>query len=126
MESINLLANAHIQPGDTKKMSEVTRDLDNAGNKKKMKVAKDFESILVGQLMNQMKETVGESGLLQDGSSKQIQDMFWDFLAKDVGSNGGFGLWKNIYQSMSPDKEPKAGIDVDGSEIKHVKLDQRA
>ena len=125
MEAVNLFNNTPVQSAGAERVSEMAKGYDGADNAKKMKVAKDFESILIGQLMNQMKETIGESGLLEDGSSKQIQDMFWDFLAKDVGSKGGFGLWENIYQSMSPDQEPKAGIDIDGSEIKHVKLDQK-
>lgn len=107
MESLNLLANAPIQAGDSKRVSEMKRGLQNADNKKKMKVAKDFESILLGQLMNQMKETIGESGLLEDGSSKQIQDMFWTFLSEDVADKGGLGLWENVYKTMSPDMEKK-------------------
>jgi flagellar protein FlgJ len=104
MEAVNLFKNVPMQAGDAKRASEMAKSIDTAGNAKKMKVAKDFESILVGQLMNQMKQTIGESGLLEDGSSKQVQDMFWSFLGEEVGSQGGLGLWKNVYESMSPDK----------------------
>jgi len=124
MESVNLFNNAPIQSGDVKKASEMSKSVDGSDNAKKMKVAKEFESILVGQIMNQMKETIGESGFLEDGSSKQIKDMFWSFLADDVGSKGGFGLWKNIYNSMSPDQmEAKPG---EGAVEANLKIDQTA
>ncbi|AQT66917.1 flagellar rod assembly protein/muramidase FlgJ [Anaerohalosphaera lusitana] len=81
---------------------------------KKKEVAKNFESILVGQLVDQMKDTIGSSGLLEEQGSKQIQDMFFSFLAKDVSKQGGIGLWKQIYQSMN-DSEQKSEINVSDS-----------
>ena len=95
----------------------MTRGIENADDKKKMKVAKEFEAILIGQLMNQMKQTVGESGFLEDGSSKQVQDMFWTFLADEVADNGGLGLWKNVYQAMSP-SEQKTSEDTEDANLK--------
>ena len=124
MEAVNLFNNAPVQAGDAKRASEMAKGFDGADNAKKMKVAKDFESILIGQLMNQMKETIGESSFLQDGSSKQIQDMFWSFLADEVGSNGGFGLWKDIYKSMSPGQQETKS--VEGADEAIMKIDQTA
>lgn len=123
MESINLLANGPIQSGDSKRASEIANRIDYADDKKKMKVAKEFEGILIGQLMNQMKETIGESGLLEDGSSKQIQDMFWSFLSEEVADNGGMGLWKNVYESMSP--KGQQGQAGEGAEKINLKIDQK-
>ncbi len=122
MESINLLANAPVQTGDSKRASEMAKRIADADDKKKMKVAKEFEGILIGQLMNQMKETVGESGFLEDGSSKQIKDMFWSFLAEEVAGNGGMGLWKNVYESMSPSGQQSQGDQ--GAEKTNLKIDQ--
>ena len=122
MEALNLFKNVPMQAGDAKRASEMAKSIDTAGNAKKMKAAKDFESILVGQLMDQMKQTIGESGLLEDGSSKQVQDMFWSFLGEEVGSQGGLGLWKNVYESMSPDKEQSAS--VEGTGKADLKLDK--
>lgn len=127
MESINLLGNAPIQTDDSKKASEMASGLEAADNKKKMRVAKEFETILVGQLMNQMKETIGESDFLEDGSSKQIKDMFWSFLSDDIGKNGGFGLWENIYKSMSPEKvDQQIGNGIGNTENTNIKFDQIA
>ena len=113
MEALNPFNNAPVAVDDVKRASEMSKAVEGSDDAKKMKVARDFESILIGQLMNQMKQTVGDSGFLTDGSSRQVQDMFWSFLADEVGSKGGFGLWKNIYKSMSPDQSPaKSGEDA--------------
>jgi flagellar protein FlgJ len=118
MDSMDLLTNIPVQSGDSKRAADIGKIASNADDKKKMKVAKEFEAILVGQLMNQMKETIGESGLLEDGSSGQMKDMFWSFLADEVADSGGIGLWKNVYKSMSPGQDSKAG--------ENSKLDQTA
>lgn len=100
MEMINLNANISPLAGDAKRAADLAGFADNASDNKKIKVAKDFEAILIRQLFSQMKNTIGESGFLQDGSSKQIQDMFWSFLGDEVSDQGGLGLWKNIYKTM--------------------------
>jgi Rod binding domain-containing protein len=124
MESLKPFANMPVQIGDSKRATEMAKGIEDADNKKKMKVAKDFEGILIGQLMNQMKATVGESGFLEDGSSKQVKDMFWSFLSEEVADNGGMGLWKNIYKSMSPKGQvTQAG---EAAEKTNLKFDQTA
>ncbi len=65
---------------------------------KKVQLAKDFESVLLTQLFDEMKNTIGDWGFEQDGASKQVQGMFWLYLARDVADKGGFGLWKDIYR----------------------------
>jgi Rod binding domain-containing protein len=66
---------------------------------KKKKVARDFESIFIHQLLNKMKDTIPESDL-EDSSSKQIKSMYWSFMAQTVADKGGFGLWEKIYEAM--------------------------
>jgi len=112
MDSVNLLKNIPSGLGDVQKASKAAGAASSAKNDEMIKVAKDFESVLIGQLMDQMKETVGKSEFQEDGSSGQIQDMFWDFLGDEVGKKGGFGMWKNIYKSMSPDG---GGVKLDQS-----------
>ena len=68
-----------------------------AGNARDMeKAAKDFESVLLYKLMEEMARTVPESGLLKSGVSKQIQGIFWFYLAQEVADGGGLGLWRDI------------------------------
>lgn len=61
-----------------------------------VEAARDFESVLLQKLMEAMSRTIPESGLVNSGTSKQIQSMFWSFLAEEVADNGGLGLWRDI------------------------------
>jgi Rod binding domain-containing protein len=80
----------------------------------KEKIAKDFESLLINKLLDEMKGSIGEWGFEKDGASMQIQGIFWMYLARDIADNGGLGLWKDIYKTMS-DNTPadSAGNSVD-------------
>jgi len=65
------------------------------------KVAKDFESVLLYKLMEEMRRTIPQSGLLSNGITKQVQGIFWYYLAQEVADGGGIGLWKDIYRQMT-------------------------
>ena len=67
----------------------------------KEQLAKDFESVFIEKLLDEMKNTVGDWGFEQDGAAKQIQGLFWMNLARDVSEKGGLGMWKDIYQSLN-------------------------
>lgn len=68
---------------------------------KKEEFSKDFESVFIGKLFDEMKNTIGDWGFEdEDGGAEQIQGLFWSQLADNVGSNGGFGMWKDIYKSL--------------------------
>ena len=64
----------------------------------KKQFAQDFESLFIEKLLDEMKNTIGEWGLDQDPAAKQIQGLFWMYLARDVSQNGGLGMSKEIYQ----------------------------
>jgi len=66
----------------------------------KQKLAKDFESLLVTRLLNEVKASISASSFDEDAGSDQIHGMFWSFLAEDVSEKGGFGLWQEIYQNL--------------------------
>ncbi len=74
--------------------------LKNIEEEKKIQVARDFESILINNLLDQMKNTVGNWGFEKDGASDQVDGIFWLHLARDIANHGGLGLWKEIYKSM--------------------------
>lgn len=76
-----------------------------------MRAAKDFESVLLGKLVDEMKNTIPEGGLFDTGISKQIGDLFWHYLAKDLGEKGGLGLWKEIYKQMAASQASNPGKD---------------
>lgn len=72
---------------------------------RKVQVAKDFESLFIGRLLEEMKKTIGDWGFEKDGASKQIQGIFWLYLARDVADKGGLGLWKQIHQVMTKSEQ---------------------
>lgn len=69
-------------------------------DEKKKKVAKDFESIFIHQLMETMKATIPEEES-EDAAAGQVKSMYWSFMSQAVSDQGGLGLWKDIYNSMS-------------------------
>ncbi len=69
-----------------------------ADTAKTEKLAKDFESVLLTKLFDEMKETVGNWGFEEDAASGQVQGLFWLYLARDVADKGGLGLWKDLQQ----------------------------
>lgn len=72
---------------------------------KKEELAKGFESLLIGKLLDEVQKTVGKFSLAEDGASKQINGIFWQFLGQDMSASGGFGLWKDIYKSLEQMEE---------------------
>jgi len=73
---------------------------DEASKARKEQFAKDFESVFIEKLLDEMKNTIGEWGFEQDGAAKQTQGLFWMHLARDVSAKGGLGMWKDIYHSL--------------------------
>ncbi len=79
--------------------------IDSASEEKKKQISKDFESVLISKLLDEMKNTIGEWGFDKDGVSEQVQGIFWLYLARDIANNGGFGLWKDIYQFLTSSQQ---------------------
>jgi Rod binding domain-containing protein len=92
----------NLQPGKTEGLSE----------DEKQRVAKDFESVLINKLLDEMKNTIGGWGFEEDGPCEQIQGIFWLYLAGEVANSGGFGLWKDIYQLLTKTDRPGATVDL--------------
>jgi Rod binding domain-containing protein len=72
----------------------------NAAQRRLMQATKDFESLLVHELLKEMKQTIPARGE-DDAAGEQIQDMFWSYLSQEVSNKGGLGLWKSLYRQMS-------------------------
>jgi len=75
-------------------------EIDGTAEQTKKQIAKDFESILISKLLDEVKNSLGHWGFDQDGASQQVQGLFWLYLARDIANKGGFGLWKDLYESM--------------------------
>ncbi len=97
MESINTSLTSPIVPQTP---LDAAKKIEDASHTQKERFAKDFESVFIEKLMDEMKNTIGDWGFEQDGASRQIQGLFWMNLARDVSDHGGLGMWKEIYQSI--------------------------
>ncbi len=69
-------------------------------DEQKKQLAKDFESVLLTKVFDQVKDSIGSWGLEEeeDGASEQVHGLFWLYLAQDVADKGGFGLWQDVYR----------------------------
>ena len=85
---------------------EQVKNIDSASEAKKKQFAKDFESIFINKLLDEMNNTVGDWGFEKDGAFEQAEGIFRLYLARDIAEQGGFGLWKDIYKSLT-DSERK-------------------
>ena len=65
-----------------------------------VKAAKDFESLLLHKVLEEMERTVPKDELLDDGATEQVQGLFCYHLAQDLADKGGLGLWKQVYRQM--------------------------
>ena len=95
--------------------------IDGVSEERKKQIAKDFESVLISKLLGEMKNTIGDWGFDKDGTSKQVQEIFWLYLARDIANNGGFGIWKDIYQFLTNPDQANTTIEWDPKcEIPHL------
>jgi Rod binding domain-containing protein len=100
MDSAKLILTEPVAPPS--RLENLHRaELDKASDEKKKQVARDFESVLLNKLLDQMSKSVGNWGFAEDGASKQVQGIFWLYLARDIANKGGMGLWKDIYNSLT-------------------------
>ena len=90
---------------------EQVKNMNAVSEVEKKKFAKDFESVFVNKLLDEMKNTIGDWGDEKDGASRQIDGIFRLYLARDIADNGGFGIWKDIYQFLT-DSENKSSTTV--------------
>lgn len=124
MEIAKLLLNSSLPKSEpTLKPVHPAGTRDDAKTAEQLKsVAQQFETVLLHQVVKQMKETVDYSSLdEEDESGEQINSMYWSFMADAVGQQGGFGLYKAIYQDLATSH----GIDVRRFPADGPALDER-
>jgi len=112
MDITELLLNQAVAGGHTGKSAEAGglrngADIDFADEKRK-KVATDFESVFIHEILKQMEETIPDSDTA-DQSSKQVKSMYWSHMAQAIADEGGLGFWKEIYGAMGPAGQEAAG-----------------
>jgi Rod binding domain-containing protein len=103
MDSYNLVLTEPVLPPTPLQLDAQYQKLDmnRASNEQ---IAKDFESVLLYKVLDEMKNTIGDWGFEKDEISKQVQGIFWLNLADEIANNGGLGLWKDIYNFINSDE----------------------
>lgn len=71
-------------------------------DKELMDACKDFEAILIKQMLDSMRKTVPDSGLLDEGPGKEIfEDMLYDEYANKMAETANLGISKMLYKQLS-------------------------
>jgi len=89
-----------------------------AASRQLERAAKGFETVLLNRLLEDMGRTIPKSGLLDSSISKQVQGLFWFYLAQDLGNKGGLGMWKEIQEQLSRYGQP--GQRSDRPKVEHT------
>lgn len=91
--------------------------MDAASDAKKKQVAKDFEAVFIGKLLEQMDKTIGRWGLEKDSAHKQVDGIFSLYMADHLADSGGLGLWKDIYEFISGIGQTQTGAELLNEEL---------
>ncbi|MFH1739673.1 MAG: rod-binding protein [bacterium] len=96
-----LISNGRVS-GDLDRLNAIAQKKpDKMSERELREVANDFESLLVRQLLKEMRKTVPKDGFLGSSSATEMyQEMGDDALAKDLGATGGFGVGELVYQQL--------------------------
>ncbi len=124
MDISKLLLTSFVPPTElTSKSLDPAAGRDDAKTAEQLKsTAQQFETVLLHQVVKQMKETVDYSSLdEEDESGEQVNSMYWSFMTDAIGRQGGFGVWKSLYEGLAGQQ----GIDLEKYPADGVVLDER-
>jgi hypothetical protein len=99
-QSDNIAEGGRLVPGAAAASGDPLSTAVDRADQKKQQIAKDFESVLLTRLFEQVQKTIGSLDTEEDGTAQQVQGLFWLYLARDAADKGGVGLWKDIYQQL--------------------------
>jgi Rod binding domain-containing protein len=119
MDSVKLILTEPVSPPALLEQLDKSM-LNSISEEKKKQAAKDFESVLLTKLLDEMKKSIVDWGSEKDGASEQIHGIFWLYLARDIANNGGLGLWKDIYQSLTNAEHTNTAQKSDFDELSRV------
>jgi Rod binding domain-containing protein len=86
-------------------------NIEGVSDERKKQIAKDFESVLISKLLGEMKNTIGDWGFDKDETSKQVQEIFWLYLGRNIADNGGFGMWEDIYKYLANPNQADTAVE---------------
>jgi len=80
----------------------------SSAEEERKQAAKDFEAVFINKLLDEMKVDAQSWGFEENDSREQIQGIFNFYLSTHLAQNGGLGLWKDIYKSLTNLTQPDA------------------
>jgi len=92
--------------GDARELTARLQDTQRSTGDLKHAV-REFESILLVRLFEEMKRAIPEGGLLNDPTCKQMNDLFWYYLAQDLAAKGGLGVADELYRQVARQTRPQ-------------------
>ena len=98
--------------GGAKKASHILDKSDVEAKKAKLlKASKDFEGILVKEILKSMRSTLTNGGMFGTGIAGEIySDMMDDAVASKIAGRGDMGLADIIYKQMVKSIDPSDGL----------------
>ena len=83
------------------------RDIQGTPQQRLMNVCIEMESIFVGRMLREMRNTVNKSDWLHGGFAEDVfTDMLYDEYALQVSRNSNLGLARQLYTEMSRNLAP--------------------
>jgi len=82
-------------------MGEEASTFPNNKNNELMEVAKEFEAILIYQMLKAMRKTVQKSELLNSFSLQQYESMMDEEIANEMAKHKGIGLADSLFYQLS-------------------------
>ena len=86
-------------------LSRLRSEANHAPDKAVVKVARQFEGVMLQQMLKSMRDSVEEGGLFSDESTKTYMGMLDNQLANQIAERGGIGLAKVIERQLSQTRE---------------------
>ncbi len=77
------------------------RSINESSDEKKKQFAMEFESLIIGKLLDEAASSIASINEDEDGAKGQVQNIFNMFLSRHIGASGGLGLCKDIYKSLN-------------------------
>lgn len=91
-----------IQQPPSFPLKKIGQTADTDKEAKLKKTCKDFEAIILQQMLTAMRKSVPKDGLLDSGYAQEMyQSMYDEGLAKEMASGRGIGLADVLYHQLS-------------------------
>ena len=91
-----------IQQNTSFPLKKIDQTADKTKEPELKKACKNFEAIILQQMLTAMRKSVPKDGLLESGYSQEMyQSMYDEGLAKEMSSGKGIGLADVLYHQLS-------------------------